>query len=66
MNFEKRHKIIAPSTGSYPSIEIEYSDEQGKETIAKVNGIEVDVSDYEWNDFDGFIEACVEEWQKAR
>lgn len=43
---------------------IQYSDQPNYEWYALVNGEFVDVSGYDWNDFDGFIEAVIEEFQK--
>ena len=43
---------------------IQYSDQPNYEWYAVVNGEFVDVSEYEWSDFDGFVEAVIEEYQK--
>ena len=43
---------------------IQYSDVPNYEYYAVVNGVLVDVSEYEWSDFDGFVEAVIEEYQK--
>ena len=43
---------------------IQYSDQPNYEWYALVNGKFVDVSGYEWEDFDGFVEAVIEEYQK--
>ena len=43
---------------------IQYSDQPNYEWYALVNGEFVDVSGYEWEDFDGFVEAVIEEYQK--
>lgn len=45
---------------------IQYSDQPNYEWYAVVNGKLVDVSGYEWEDFDGFVEAVIEEYQKGR
>lgn len=43
---------------------IQYSDQPNYEWYAVVNGEFVDVSDYEWEDFDEFIDVVIEEYQK--
>ena len=43
---------------------IQYSDQPNYEWYAVVNGELVDVSGYEWKDFDEFIDAVIEEYQK--
>lgn len=43
---------------------IQYSDQPNYEWYALVNGKFVDVSGYDWKDFDGFVEAVIEEFQK--
>jgi len=43
---------------------IQYSEQPNYEWFALVNGEFVDVSGYDWEDFDGFIEAAIEEYQK--
>ena len=43
---------------------IQYSDKPNYEWYAVVNGVLVDVSEYEWSDFDGFVEAVIKEFQK--
>lgn len=43
---------------------IQYSDQPNYEWYAVVNDKLVDVSGYEWEDFDGFVEAVIEEYQK--
>ena len=43
---------------------IQYSDQPNYEWYAVVNDKLVDVSEYEWSDFDGFVEAVIEEYQK--
>lgn len=43
---------------------IQYSNQPNYEWYALVNGELVDVSEYEWSDFDGFVEAVIEEYQK--
>ena len=43
---------------------IQYSEQPNYEWFALVNGEFVDVSGYDWEDFDGFIEAVIEEFQK--
>lgn len=45
---------------------VEYSDHIGYEYYAIVNDVLVDVSDYEYVDHDGFIDAALEEFQKTQ
>ena len=44
---------------------IQYSDQPNYEWQALVNGELVDVSEYDWEDFDGFVEAVIEEYKKT-
>lgn len=62
----KKSEFIKVASGRYEvdGYVIQYSDVPNYEYYAVVNGVLVDVSRYEWEDFDGFVEAVIEEYQK--
>lgn len=62
----KKSEFIKVASGRYEvdGYVIQYSDVPNYEYYAVVNGVLVDVSGYEWEDFDGFVEAVIEEYQK--
>lgn len=60
------YEVLPSSNGVIPKLDIQYSSEPNYEWYAIVNGVFVDVSEYDWEDFDGFVDACVKEYQKAR
>mgnify|MGYP001258070728 CR=1 FL=1 len=57
MNFSRKHEV--------DGYDIRYSDVPGNECFALVNGELVDVSEYDWKDFDGFIDAVIEEYERG-
>src|SRR5690606_38108498 len=62
----EKENFLKVANGKYTvdGYTIQYSDAPNYEWCAVVNGEFVDVSEYEWNDFDGFIEAVIMEYQK--
>lgn len=60
------YEVLPAPNDAFPKLEVKYSTEPNYEWYAIVNGVFVDVGEYEWEDIDGFIEACVEEYEKAR
>lgn len=65
-NVTGTHEIPVAPRDTMEKIIIQYSDVPNYEYYAVINGVLVDVSGYEWNDFDEFIEATVEEYKKTR
>lgn len=60
------YEVLPSPNDVFPKLEIQYSTEPNHEWYAIVNGVFVDVGGYDWEDFDGFIEACVKEYQKQK
>ena len=62
----KKDEFLKVANGRYEvdGYTIQYSDQPNYELHALVNGELVDVSEYEWEDFDGFVEAVIEEYHK--
>ena len=62
----KKSEFLKVANGKYEvdGFVIQYSGHPNYECYAIVNGEFVDVSEYEWEDFDGFVEAVIEEFQK--
>lgn len=61
-----RYEVLPSSNGVLPKLDIQYSSESNYEWYAIVNGVFVDVGEYNWEDFDGFVDACVKEYQKQK
>lgn len=61
----KKDEFLKVANGKYEvdGFVIQYSDVPNYEYYAVVNGVLVDVSEYEWSDFDGFVESVIEEYQ---
>jgi len=62
----KKSEFLKVANGKYEvdGYVIQYSDQPNYEWYAVVNDKLVDVSEYEWRDFNGFVEAVIEEFQK--
>ena len=62
----KKAEFLKVANGKYEvdGYVIQYSDQPNYEWHALVNGELVDVSGYEWKDFDEFIDVVIEEYQK--
>lgn len=60
------YEVLPSSNGVLPKLDIQYSSEANYEWYAIVNGVFVDVSEYDWEDFDGFVEVCIEEYQNQK
>ena len=62
----KKSEFLKVANGKYEvdGYVIQYSDQPNYEWHALVNGELVDVSGYEWKDFDEFIDVVIEEYQK--
>lgn len=65
-NVTGTHEIPVAPRDTMEKIIIQYSDVPNYEWYAIVNGKLVDVSEHQWNDFDEFIEAVIEEYKKTR
>lgn len=63
----KKAEFLKVANGKYEvdGYTIQYSDIPSYEWYAVINGEFVDVSEYEWEDFDGFVEAVIEEYQNG-
>lgn len=65
-NVTGTHEIPVAPRDTMEKIIIQYSDVPNYEWYAIVNSKLVDVSEHQWNDFDEFIEAVIEEYKKTR
>ena len=61
----KKAEFLKVANGKYEvdGYTIQYSDVPNYEYYAVVNGVLVDVSEYEWEDFDEFIDVVIEEFE---